>query len=42
MLKSRRMRWAQHLACMGDFAGEARRKETTRKEENIKMDLRDM
>jgi hypothetical protein len=29
MLKSRRMRWAQHLACMGDFAREARRKETT-------------
>jgi hypothetical protein len=33
-IKSRRMRWAGHVACMGEecvqgFAGKARRKETT-------------
>jgi hypothetical protein len=35
-IKSRRMRWAGHVACMGEernafFDGKARRKETTRK-----------
>jgi hypothetical protein len=37
MTKSWRMRWAEHVACMGaekciqGFSGKARRKETTRK-----------
>jgi hypothetical protein len=32
MIKSRRMRWAGHVARMGeDIDGKARRKETTRK-----------
>jgi hypothetical protein len=35
-IKSKRMRWAGHVACMGEesvqgFGGKARRKETTRK-----------
>jgi hypothetical protein len=28
-IKSRRMRWAAHVACVQDFDGKARRKETT-------------
>jgi hypothetical protein len=37
-IKSRRMRWAGHVACMGEkcvqrFGGKARRKESTRKNE---------
>jgi hypothetical protein len=31
MNNSRRMRWAGHVAHMGDFGGEARRKEATRR-----------
>jgi hypothetical protein len=41
MIKSRRMRWSEHVARMGREAG---RKETTRKTkmDNIKMDLREI
>jgi hypothetical protein len=54
MIKSRRMRWVGHVACMGEWrgvyrvlVGEAQREETTGKtmhrwEDNIKMDLREI
>jgi hypothetical protein len=52
VIKSRRMRWAGHVACMGerslqDFGWEARRQEPLgrprhRWEDNIKMDLREI
>jgi hypothetical protein len=31
MIRSRRMKWAGHVARIGDFGGKTRRKETTRK-----------
>jgi hypothetical protein len=49
VIKSRRMRWAGHVArmgggemCLQGFGWDARRQETTRRrwEDNIKMDLR--
>jgi hypothetical protein len=51
MIKSRRMRWAEHVVCVGEMSAynflESLKKETTRKEQaqmedNIKMHRREI